>query len=73
MGEPPAHLTDWKGGDWQPGGDELSSHPNSRFCTPIKQCPILADEYEDPQRRTDLGDPLRRPPKDDRAAGDRGP
>jgi len=49
MGEPPAHLTDWKGRDWTPDSDELSSHPNSRFCTPIKQCPILADEYEDPQ------------------------
>jgi len=49
MGEPPAHLTDWKARDWTPDSDELSSHPNSRFCTPIKQCPILADEYEDPR------------------------
>jgi len=48
MGEPPAHLTDWKGRDWTPESGELSSHPNSRFCTPITQCPILADEYEDP-------------------------
>jgi phosphoenolpyruvate carboxykinase (GTP) len=48
MGEPPDHLTDWKGRDWTPEGDELSSHPNSRFCTPITQCPILAPEYEDP-------------------------
>jgi phosphoenolpyruvate carboxykinase (GTP) len=48
MGEPPAHLTDWKGRDWTPGSDEPSSHPNSRFCTPITQCPILADEYHDP-------------------------
>jgi phosphoenolpyruvate carboxykinase (GTP) len=24
---------------------EPSSHPNSRYCTPITQCPILADEY----------------------------
>ncbi|MGH3646065.1 MAG: phosphoenolpyruvate carboxykinase (GTP) [Micromonosporaceae bacterium] len=48
MGEPPAHLTDWKGRDWTPDSEEVSSHPNSRFCTPIKQCPILADEYEDP-------------------------
>jgi phosphoenolpyruvate carboxykinase (GTP) len=46
--EPPAHLTDWKGRDWTPESEELSSHPNSRFCTPIKQCPILADEYDDP-------------------------
>ncbi len=46
--EPPAHLTDWKGRDWTPDSDETSAHPNSRFCTPIKQCPIIADEYEDP-------------------------
>ncbi|MBW9207519.1 phosphoenolpyruvate carboxykinase (GTP) [Mumia sp. zg.B17] len=44
----PAHLTDWKGRDWTPESDELSSHPNSRFCTPIRQCPILAPEYDDP-------------------------
>jgi phosphoenolpyruvate carboxykinase (GTP) len=46
--EPPAHLTDWKGRDWTPDSDELSSHPNSRFCTPIKQCPVIAPEYDDP-------------------------
>jgi phosphoenolpyruvate carboxykinase (GTP) len=49
MGDPPAHLTDWKGNDWTPDSGELSSHPNSRFCTPITQCPILASEYEDPR------------------------
>jgi len=49
MGEPPAHLTDWRGGDWTPDSGELSSHPNSRFCTPIGQCPILAPEYHDPR------------------------
>ena len=54
--EPPAHLTDWKGRDWTPSGldadgNQLESagqpaaHPNSRFCTPIDQCPILAPEY----------------------------
>jgi phosphoenolpyruvate carboxykinase (GTP) len=48
MGEPPAHLTDWHGNDWTPESGELSSHPNSRFCTPITQCPILAQSYEDP-------------------------
>ena len=58
--EPPAHLTDWKGRDWTPSGldadgnelssaGEPSSHPNSRFCTPITQCPIIADEYFQPQ------------------------
>jgi phosphoenolpyruvate carboxykinase (GTP) len=46
--EPPAHLTDWKGNDWTPDSDQLSSHANSRFCTPIKQVPMLAAEYDDP-------------------------
>jgi phosphoenolpyruvate carboxykinase (GTP) len=48
MGEPPAHLIDWHGNDWTPSSQTPSSHPNSRFCTPITQCPILAPEYEDP-------------------------
>ena len=47
--QPPAHLTDWKGRDWTPASAEPSSHPNSRFCTPIRQCPILAPEYDDPR------------------------
>jgi phosphoenolpyruvate carboxykinase (GTP) len=47
--DPPAHLTDWKGRDWTPESDEPSSHPNSRFCTPAAQCPIIAPEWEDPK------------------------
>ena len=47
--DPPAHLTDWKGRDWTPESNEPSSHPNSRFCTPITQCPIIAPEYHDPR------------------------
>ena len=47
--DPPAHLTDWKGRDWTPDSSEPSSHPNSRFCTPITQCPIIAPEYDDPK------------------------
>jgi phosphoenolpyruvate carboxykinase (GTP) len=46
--EPPAHLTDWKGRDWTPESEEPPSHPNSRFCTPAAQCPIIAPEWEDP-------------------------
>ncbi|HJE84669.1 MAG TPA: phosphoenolpyruvate carboxykinase (GTP), partial [Corynebacterium amycolatum] len=45
----PEHLIDWKGNDWTPDSDELSSHPNSRYCTPISQCPVAAPEYDDPQ------------------------
>jgi phosphoenolpyruvate carboxykinase (GTP) len=45
----PAHLTDWKHREWTPEAPEPSSHPNSRFCTPIVNTPILAPEYHDPQ------------------------
>jgi phosphoenolpyruvate carboxykinase (GTP) len=45
----PDHATSWKGEVWTPDSEELSSHPNSRYCTPIKQCPILAPEYDDPR------------------------
>ncbi|GAB3437916.1 phosphoenolpyruvate carboxykinase (GTP) [Actinophytocola sediminis] len=49
MGTPPAHLTSWKKQDWTPQADEVSSHPNSRYCTPMDQCPILAPEWDDPK------------------------
>ena len=49
MGEPPAHLTSWKKQDWTPDSDEPSAHPNSRYCTPMAQCPILAPEWDDPK------------------------
>jgi len=49
MENEPAHATSWKKESWTPDSDELSSHPNSRYCTPIKQCPILAPEYDDPR------------------------
>ncbi|MGH3318491.1 MAG: phosphoenolpyruvate carboxykinase domain-containing protein, partial [Nocardioidaceae bacterium] len=45
----PSHATSWKKQDWTPESEEKSSHPNSRYCTPIKQCPILAPEYDDPK------------------------
>ncbi|MCM0621111.1 phosphoenolpyruvate carboxykinase (GTP) [Nocardioides bruguierae] len=46
---PPAHATSWKGEDWSPDSEELSSHANSRYCTPIRQCDILAPEFDDPR------------------------
>ncbi|MDO5710997.1 MAG: phosphoenolpyruvate carboxykinase (GTP) [Micrococcales bacterium] len=47
----PEHLIDWHGDAWTPAdgaAGTLSSHPNSRFCTPIKQCPVTAPEFDDP-------------------------
>ncbi|WP_459612831.1 phosphoenolpyruvate carboxykinase (GTP) [Corynebacterium urogenitale] len=45
----PDHLIDWLGNEWTPDSGENSSHPNSRYCVPISNCPAAAPEYDDPQ------------------------
>ncbi|MBM6623158.1 phosphoenolpyruvate carboxykinase (GTP) [Micrococcaceae bacterium RIT802] len=46
--EVPAHLTDWLGNDWTPESGTPAAHPNSRFCTPINQIDMLAEEFYNP-------------------------
>ena len=48
MGEPPAHLTDWRGQSWTPGSSTPAAHPNSRFTAPADQDPAIAPEWQDP-------------------------
>jgi phosphoenolpyruvate carboxykinase (GTP) len=48
MENEPAHATSWKRHDWTPESGEDSSHANSRYCTPMAQCPVLAPEWDDP-------------------------
>ena len=48
----PEHQTSWRKRDWTPADGEagdLAAHPNSRYCTPMAQCPVLAPEWDDPQ------------------------
>ncbi len=44
----PDHLIDWRGNDWTPDSDQPAAHPNSRFCTPIDQVDMLAQEFYEP-------------------------
>ena len=43
----PEHLIDWLGNEWTPDSEGKAAHPNSRYCSPIAQCPTAAPEYDD--------------------------
>ncbi|HET8613861.1 MAG TPA: phosphoenolpyruvate carboxykinase (GTP), partial [Sphingomonas sp.] len=46
---PPEGMTDWQGNRWDPAGGKPAAHPNARFTAPADQCPVIADEWNDPQ------------------------
>ncbi|XP_065509109.1 phosphoenolpyruvate carboxykinase [GTP], mitochondrial [Caloenas nicobarica] len=45
---PGTTVTSWLGRPWAPGDPEPSAHPNSRFCAPAANCPIMDPAWEDP-------------------------
>ncbi|MGZ4787428.1 MAG: phosphoenolpyruvate carboxykinase (GTP) [Terriglobales bacterium] len=47
--EKPAELMDWLRRPWTPDSGRKAAHPNARFTTPAKQCPVIAPEWQDPK------------------------
>jgi phosphoenolpyruvate carboxykinase (GTP) len=45
----PAELVDWLRRPWAPDSGRPAAHPNARFTTPARQCPVIAKEWEDPK------------------------
>ena len=47
-GPVPSECLDWRGNPWTPESKEKAAHPNSRFCVPMANNPVLAEETNDP-------------------------
>ncbi|XP_044521163.1 phosphoenolpyruvate carboxykinase [GTP], mitochondrial [Gracilinanus agilis] len=43
---PGVTVTSWLGKAWKSGNKEPCAHPNSRFCAPARQCPIMDPAWE---------------------------
>jgi phosphoenolpyruvate carboxykinase (GTP) len=47
--EKPPELMDWLRRPWTPATRRKAAHPNARFTAPASQCPVIAQEWQDPK------------------------
>ncbi|OGF23511.1 MAG: phosphoenolpyruvate carboxykinase, partial [Candidatus Eisenbacteria bacterium RBG_19FT_COMBO_70_11] len=45
---PPLELVDWLRRPWTPKATRKAAHPNARFTTPARQCPVISPDWEKP-------------------------
>ncbi len=43
------HGIDWKGREWTPESGEKGAHPNARFTASASQCPVICEDWENPE------------------------
>ena len=45
---PPQNALNWKGEPWSPEDGTKAAHPNSRFTAPAINCPVISNQFENP-------------------------
>ena len=48
-GAPPPHGIDWEGKPWTPDCGRKGAHPNARFTTSARHCPVLDPNWDRPE------------------------